>query len=81
MEQWQSELLAELYIELKVDNEKHAFPHMVQSTTMFNEHVCCGKFWSSSKTNIGRGRMTKEEKIWCDYFAQTPMYDDKLFKR
>jgi hypothetical protein len=81
MEQWQLELLAELYIELKVDNEKHAFPRMLQSTTMFNEHARHGKFWPSSKTNIGRGRTMKKEKIWCDYFAQTPMYDDKLFKR
>jgi hypothetical protein len=54
---------------------------MLQSTTMFTEYVRHGKFWPSSKINIGRDRMMKKEKIWCDYFAQTPMYDDKMFKR
>jgi hypothetical protein len=28
--------------------------------------------------HIGRGRMTKEEEMWCDYLH---MYDDKFFKR
>jgi hypothetical protein len=54
---------------------------MLQSTTMFNEHARRCKFWPSSKINIGRGRMMKGGKIWRDYFAQTPMYDDKLLKR
>lgn len=87
LERWRKRLIDMMQQELSNDDDEDAMTNIlllqglsaaVVSKRMRGPH---GGSRPGRRANVERGRQVGQERIWRDYFAQSPVHDDRMFRR